>query len=167
MSAPQVFRWDGEAMRPLRPQLADRDFVIGETYRLAEEHERSGVSHRHFFAAVNEAWMNLPAHLAAQFPTSEHLRKYALIKAGYFDGASHVCGSKAEAQRLRAFVAPIDDFSVVDVREATVTVYRAKSQSTKAMGREQFQESKDRVLDVLADMIGVAVADLHKRAEAA
>ena len=34
---------------------ADRDFVVGMTYRLVEHQERSTATHNHYFAAINEA----------------------------------------------------------------------------------------------------------------
>ncbi|WP_234840443.1 hypothetical protein [Sinorhizobium meliloti] len=69
--------------------------------------------------------------------------------------------------RLAAFIRPIDAFSVVDVKEATVTRYVAKSQSMKAMGKQDFQESKTAVLDFLDDLIGVELGTTQRNAGAA
>ena len=159
-----IFRWDGESMIPLRPKLADKDFVIGETYHLEVIEERSAKSHNHYWAALTEAWRNLPDDAAERFPTVESLRKFALIKAGFCDSRSIVAGSKAEAQRLAAFIRPTDEFAIVTTSEATVTVYTAKSQSMRAMGKQDFQASKDAVLDYAAGLIGVRKDDLHKNA---
>lgn len=169
MSRPQpiTFRWDGEAMTPATPfmaRLADKTFVIGENYRLTEEHERSAASHRHLFAAIHDAWMNLPEEMADRFPTSESLRKWALIKAGYRDERTFVASSRAEALRLAAFVRPTDDFAIVTATGATVTIWTAKSQSVKAMGGKAFQASKQAVLDVIADLIGVSPETLSREA---
>lgn len=162
MTAPVHFRWDGESMVPLPrfARLADREFVIGQDYALVEHHERSDASHRHYFACIREAWLNLPEDKADQYASPEHLRKWALIKAGYRDERSLACSSKAEAIRLAAFLRPRDDYSVVIVREALVIEYTAKSQSVKAMGKADFQASKDAVLAVLADLIGTDPASL-------
>lgn len=157
---PLVFRWDGEALQPLHPRVADRHLTIGEAYCFVEHHDRSAASHRHYFAAIAEAWKNLPELYAGQFPTSEHLRKYALIKAGYRDERSYVAASKADAVRLASFVKPMDDFAVVVATEAVVTSYTAKSQSLKAMGKRDFQASKEAVLGILGDMIGTDAASL-------
>lgn len=156
-TAPILFQWNGEAMVPHRRYQVecDRAFVIGEVYRLAVQEHRSQSSHNHFFAAVQEAWMNLPEDQAERFPTADHLRKYALIRAGCRDERSIVCASKAEAQRIAAFIKPMDEYAVVTVSEAVVRVFTAQSQSTAAMGKKAFQESKSKVLDVLAEMIGV------------
>ena len=142
-------------MQPLRMPLADRHYVVGEVYRLVEHHDRSLNSHRHYFAAIAEGWSNLPDDLLAEYPSAEHLRKKLLIRAGYADERSIVCASKAEAQRVAAFVKPMDDFAVVVVREAVVRVYTAQSQQMKAMGAKAFQESKTKVLDALDDLLGV------------
>lgn len=151
---PLEMLWDGESFIPKIPRLADKHYVVGETYRLVPHEDRSMRSHRYYFASVNEAWKNLPEHLAERFPTSEHLRKYALIKAGFHDSREHVAASKAEAVRLAAFIRPMDEYAVVVVSEAVVTVYTAKSQSTRAMGKKGFRASADAVLDILSAMIG-------------
>lgn len=161
---PMDFDWDGEAMVPRRPKLADRYYVVGETYRLAPYEERSMRSHRYYFASVNEAHKNLPDDLAERFPTADHLRKFALIKAGFRDERSIVAGSKAEAQRLAAFIKPMDEYAVVTVREAVITVYTPKSQSVRAMGKKAFRESADKVLDVISAMIGTDSDTLQRNA---
>jgi hypothetical protein len=92
----------------------------------------------------------------------EHLRKYALVKAGYHDKRSIVCSSRAEALRLASFIRPMDDFAVIGTNGPVVTVLTAKSQSMKAMGRKEFQASKDAVLNVLAEMIGTTREALER-----
>lgn len=162
-------RWDGEAMVPLPgfARRADAQFVIGQTYRLEPVEDRSAASHRHYFAAINEAWANLPDHMAERFPSPESLRKFALIKAGYADSRQIVAASKAEAQRLAAFIRPMDEYAVVTVDQAVVTIFTARSQSVRAMGKAEFQDSKQKVLDVIADMIGVTSEALAAHGRAA
>lgn len=161
---PMVFSWDGEAMRPVHPRLADRHYVIGETYRLAIHEDRSRASHSHYFACIAEAHASLPDEMAERWPTPEHLRKFALIRAGYCDTHTLVASSKAEAQRIAAFIRPSDEFAVVEVRDATVTRYVARSQSERAMGRKEFQASKDAVLDVIAGLLGVTADEMRSAA---
>ena len=160
--APLPCVWDGASLRPL-PAFAGRAaarFGIGEVVALAPAEMRSSPSHRHYFACVREAWINLPEGQAERFPTEEHLRKYALIKAGYGDERSIVCASSAEACRIAAFIRPIDDYSIVIVAGDVVTHITAKSQSAQAMGKAEFQASKEAVLAILAGMIGVDPARL-------
>jgi hypothetical protein len=163
---PITYQWNGEAMVPMRrfQKACDQQFVIGEFYRLEPIEERSAQSHRHYFACINDAWLNLRDEMAGRFITPEHLRKYALVKAGYCDERTIVCSSKAEAHRLAAFIKPMDEFAVVLVFDATVRVYTAKSQSLRAMGKKDFQESKDKVLEIVSEMIGVKPDELGRAA---
>lgn len=164
---PMDFSWDGENFVPRVPRLADKHYVVGLSYRLVPHEERSMRSHRFYFASVNEAWKNLPEDMADRFPTADHLRKYALIKSGYRDERSIVCSSKAEALRVGAFIRPMDEYAVVVVRDAVVTVYEAKSQSMRAMGKKTFGASKEAVLDTVASMIGTTPGTLTANAGAA
>lgn len=161
---PLAFRWSGEAMEPINPKLADKQYVVGEIYRLEPREDRSEASHSHYFAALNEAHKNLPEYLAEQFPTVDHLRKWALIKAGHCDQRSVVVASRAEALRLVAFMKPIDQYAVVVAVNATVTVYTAKSQSMRAMGKQVFEDSKTAVLEIAAQMVGTSTETLQQNA---
>lgn len=152
---PLKFRWDGAAMKPTVPNVAADMYEAGRTYWLEPWEPASSASRNHYFASIKEAWDNMPETMSDRFPTPEHLRKYCLIRAGYRDERTITAGSKAEAQRVAAFIRPMDDFAVVAVREATVVVWTAKSQSARAMGRKVFQESKDAVLGTMSEMIGV------------
>lgn len=163
---PIPVRWTGDAFEPIGRGRRDADahFVIGERYMLVEEKQRSGASHRHYFAAVSEAWANLPEERAKEYPSADHLRKFALIMTGYRDERTLVASSRAEAQRLAAFVKPMDDYAVVTVEGALVRVFTAKTQNMRAMDKATFQASKDAVLDYLAEMVGVEPADLGRAA---
>ena len=165
MIAPIVFQWDGEAMVPASQfwsRKADQEFVVGETYKLVEHHDRSTASHNHYFASIGSAWSTLPDMHLEQYPTAEHLRKKALIWKGYRDERTIVAASQAEAERVAAFIKPMDDFAVVTVRDAVVRVWTAKSQSTKAMGAKDFQQSKSDVLDFISEILGTTADELSK-----
>jgi hypothetical protein len=165
MSAPIACRWSGDSFIPLsrHHNEVNARFVIGQVYSLDEIQSRSSASHAHFFACVTDAWHNLKDEMAERFATPEHLRKYCLIKAGFHDERTVVCASKAEAHRIAAFVRPMDEYAVVTVSGAVVKVYTAQSQSMRAMGKERFQDSKEKVFDVLETMLGVAPGELRER----
>lgn len=168
MKTPVLYQWTDEgAMKPLArfAKACEQTFYIGETYRLEIVEERSREAHNHFFACVHEAWANLPDHVAERFPTANHLRKWCLIKAGYRDERTFVAKSAPQAVELAAFIKPMDDFALVTVTDCVVSVFTAKSQSMRAMGRKDFQDSKQKVLDVLADMLGVALSELNDQAK--
>lgn len=164
---PILFRWQGDGFTPLTPRAAaacDEHYVVGQVYRLVEQQDRSQASHNHYFAAITEAWRNLPDAVAEQFPTAEHLRKFALIKAGYADSRQIVASSKAEAVRLAAFIRPLDEYGIVTVSDAVVTHWTARSQNMRAMGKKDFEASKQAVLDLVAGMIGVTRDQLSANA---
>ena len=164
------FVWDGEALVPRKgfARRADAMFVIGQTYVMAEEQERSSASHRHQFAWLHEAWASLPDHLAEQFPTSETLRKHALIRTGFSLVEQQAYASNAEAMRQAATIKRYSaEYRLVTVNGNVVTVHTAKSQSIAAMGAKEFQASKTAILDFIADMIGVTPGTLAQQGEAA
>jgi len=164
---PLAFEWTDEGMmKPLNPRRADAYYAVGERYILEPVHQRSDVSHRHEFGWLREAWMSLPESLSDQYPTTEHLRKRALIDAGYYDESITDAGTNAAALRVASTFRAIDDFSLVIVRGPLVVRRTAKSQSRRAMKAKEFQESKTAIMEVIAGMIGVSVRDMT-HAEAA
>ncbi len=163
---PLKYLWDGENFGVLarHQSLADAQFTIGETYTLEVVEDRSMRSHNFYFAVIAETWANLSDLMAERFPTPEHLRKYALIKTGWFDSTSVTLASKADALRVAGFAKVPDEFSVIVVKEATVTRYTAKSQSKKAMGAEDFKRSKSDVLDYISALIGSSPQEVTREA---
>ena len=162
MSAPLYWSWDGESMKPL-PRFAERarkQFTVGEKYRLVEEHERSQISHNHFFACLQEAWTQLPEEYAQRFPSVEALRKWSLVRAGFATERSIVADTPEQATEIGAFVRPSDPYAVITVKGNVVTVYTAMSQSRKNMGHKEFTASKQAVLEIVSQMVGVDVDTL-------
>ncbi len=167
MSAPPLlFQWTGEAMAPVGrfAREADRHFVIGERYRLEEVSERSDISHKHEFAWLREAWNNLPEALADEFPTVNHLRKRALIQAGFFRERVTDCGSNAAALRVAAMARDMDEFAYAVVRGPLCVVRTAESQSRRTMDKARFQDSKTKIMEIVAEMVGVAPETLNREA---
>jgi tRNA U34 2-thiouridine synthase MnmA/TrmU len=164
---PLPFRWTGDGFEPIGrfKKLADETFVVGQLYRLVEHQDRSQVSHSHFFAVMNEAWQQLPEHLAERFPDPDSLRKYALCRTGYAEIDTVVCPSKAMAVTLMKQIARRYDYAAIDRQDGTsVMFFTALSQSHRAMGAKKFQESKQSCLDFVASLIGVGADELAKQA---
>lgn len=164
---PLRYQWDGEAMRPATrywAREADKRFVVGETYTLDELHMRSHQTHAHYFACIKSAWESLPDGLASVYPSSEHLRKVALIRAGYATKVQHVAKSAAEAERLAAVIRPYDTYQIVEVTGSIVTVWHAMSQDHRSMDKAAFQASKEAVLRWVGDLIGADPTELRNAA---
>jgi hypothetical protein len=165
---PTLFRWSAEraVMEPTHPGLARSRFNDGADYLLAPVEHRSGKSHDHEFAWLSEAWKTLPEDVADMYPTAEHLRKRALIEAGYYHENVVDAGSVQAALRVAAFMRPLDDFALVVTRGPIVIRRTAKSQSRRSMDKAEFQASKTAIMEVVAGLLGVTVDQLAK-AEAA
>lgn len=169
MTAPPiVFAWNGEAMIPFTTawlRVCQKNFQVGLNYRMVPYEERSSASHRHFFACINSAWQSLPEKLAPRFPTPDHLRKWCLIKAGWRDEDVIVLDSDTDATAVAAYVkrsaARNDAYAIVSVSGNVVTTYTARSQKMQAQSRKEFQEIKDKVLQILSEMVGTDVAALN------
>lgn len=163
-------QWNGEAMVPATSywqRQCDEQFVVGMRYRMVQEAERSTATHNHEFAWLQEAWNSLPDELYAQYPNSEVLRKHGLIAKGYCTMKQHVCPTKAEAERLAAILKPRDPYVIVIQRGNVVTEYTAVSQSRRAMGAKQFQQSKQALMEFVGDLLGVDPETIGKQSEAA
>lgn len=171
MSAPPLpMVYDGDGRFHVLPHaraLATEHYGQGEVVKLAPVEEPSQKSRGHYFAVLHECWQNLPEAQTGRWLNEEHFRKHGLIATGNRDERSVVCASKAEAERVAAFIRPMDEYAVIVASEAVVTVYTAKSQSLKAMGKAAFQKSKEDVLAWAAEQAGVTVqaaADNARRA---
>lgn len=166
MSSPLIYEWNGDAMVPLShfAKHADKQFVVHERYRLEVVQHRSMESHAHYFACLHSAFQNLPESQAGRFPTETHLRKWALVQAGYRNETTYIAHSKAEALRFASFLRSLDEYAVIRVMDKMVALYVAKSQSMNEMSKKEFQESKEKVLEVVAKLIGVESDELQKQA---
>lgn len=163
-------RWHDGALHPvgnyptawLHDTLAEGEIVSFEVLR-----DRSMNSHRHQFAEIRDAWEHLPENVRdapwAQSP--ETLRKHALIVTGYCDVETIDAGSKAAAERVSAYVGALarkaHGYALTVVSGPLVRCYTPHSQSVRAMGGKEFQQSKTRVLDWIAAQIGTTRQELQ------
>jgi len=142
----------------------DKALTIGEVLTWEKIQFRSMKSHDHFFVCVDESWKNLPEAIAGEYPNSETLRKRILIKAGYCTESHFIFRDTKEAIANCAFMLSLDEYLMFEISGNIVKVWKAESQSLKAMGAKRFQESKEKVLELLSDLIG---ADASKAETAA
>ena len=161
---PLNFYFDGDVMVPVVKAACERAYQRGHTYRLAEYDERTMRSHRHYFACIRTAWQNLPEAVAARYPTSEHLRKHALIVAGYADERTIVAADGPNAQVIVSLVEAFNEYSVCRIQGNVVRVWTPQSQSMRSMGKKVFEQSKQAVLGRLATLIGVSLKSLCDQA---
>lgn len=166
-----TLRYEGEGLFKAHfvpaQKMADKFLVIGESYLvdIGAYRLRTLEHHRFFFAAVAKGWKNLPDPWPMMLPTPEHLRKYALIKAGYCETQTFVCKSKTECQRMAEVVKWTDTYALCEITGNVLTIHRAKSQRWSAMPARQFLEVTTKVYQVIGDIIGVDPSTLVKATE--
>lgn len=163
--------WTGEAFEPFgnwsTAQCHDR-LGAGQVVYLDIDPARTKRSHNHQFAFVKTALENLPESLAHMpyATNTETLRKHALIATGYCDTSMLAVGCPRRALRTVAFVNKMahaqHGYSLTQAEGSVVYCHTAHSQKVKAMGKERFQESKQAILEWLADLIGVKPEELAK-----
>lgn len=147
--SPVPMIWKDGVFTPATSYQAKRcaeHFQEGQRVFLVEHQERSTQSHQHFFASLRDAWLNLPEDIAHEFPTVEKFRATGLISTGFYHERRVLCASPEEAQRVAAFIAPINELAIVSVHGCAVVERTAKSQSYRAMDKKEFRASKDAVL---------------------
>ena len=168
MSKPPILvRFENGVFAPATNTAALRasaHYVPGKDYLLTEFEERSLRSHNHLFAALDEAFHNLPEEMAANFVNREHFRKYIEIKVGHCTPETFVFDTPQDATRTAQFMRMLKEFSVVDVVGNVVTRYVAKSISKRELGKDAFQKLKTDMLETAAAMVGVTAATLEKNA---
>lgn len=171
MSETFPLRYEGNGMfRCLRPNRIS--LQPGEVHGWQMAEARSKASHDHFFVCINQAWKNLPEDLGDEFPSPEHLRKWALIKSGFCTRTTILCANAEEAAKLAAKTAQMDRYSLVEIaedssplkRRRVVTIWTADSQRKDEMGRKIFQEAKDRALHVVSELLGTDITTLKQEA---
>jgi hypothetical protein len=153
---PQIIaEFDGKVLRPVNPC---HSLEKGICYEIVEQ--RSDETHNHYFACIKTAWENLPTKYRWDYPTPEHLRKRALIESGYCS-CTEICFTWiGDIPLLQGVAEILDEFAALIVKDSVVYIYRAKSQSYKAMKRDEFQKSKEDVLSFCAGLIGVTPEEL-------
>lgn len=143
-------------------RYCEEQFGEGEVITLERHEERSDATHRHYFACINEAFNNLPEG-DERFPTPESLRHWALIRSGYCTVSDCVCDTPEQARTVAAFTG-VAEGTIVVVRDNVVRKYTAKSQSIRAMNKDEFQRSKQDVLDTIAELLAIKRKELEKNA---
>ena len=158
---PLLYEGNG-LFRCLHPKRVKLDVGAVHGWQMAEH--RSKASHDHFFAIINEAWKNLPEDMGDDFPSPEHLRKWALIKAGFCSETRIACANNSEAMTLATKAKAMDKYSIVAIDGKAVTIWTADSQRRDAMGRQAFQEAKERALHIISNLLGTDITILKEAA---
>lgn len=156
-----LMTWQGNAFYPSRGLLLamQERYETGKAYVVEIKETRSASSHRHFFAQLKDLWQSMPETIGLQFPTVEHLRASALIATGWYDETQFHMANNDEAMKLASYQKAEDTMKAVAVNGNIVVVRSPKSQSMKAMGRKDFQKSKEDVLGYADDIVNGVIPE--------
>ena len=160
-----TYQWDGEVMTPLPgfSRHAQAQFERGKHYRLDVIEERSQAQHGRYFALVNRAYDNLPESIDCFFRSADALRKWALIKNGFFDKLDYKAADTEEAVRVAKWQVWSNPDAEITIEGLDVIIKVAKSQSFRRMKKKEFHESSEKVLLELSKMIGHDLDTLTER----
>lgn len=171
---PVAYVWDGSSNMVVLDRfraLARRQYYAGGEYVLVPYKQRSKESHDHYFACIKKGFDNLPEKWTyhkngkRRFDSPMHLRKWCLVKEGYADQTDVVCTTEEQAAGLVTAVRKMDPYAVMQWDGKIMSIWNAQSQDHASMGHDEFQLSKTRVLERIADMIGISLAQLTKNAK--
>lgn len=160
-------RWNGEVFEPQYEPAktwCQHNLHPWEHVTLTIWRARTKRTHNHQFAWLHDALENLPEKYLDEpwAQTEDHLRKYALIRTGYFNCQTIPVDSREEAMRWATILREMDSYCIVVARDDVVYRYTAQSQKMKEMGRDRFQKSKQAILEFIAGLIGVHHEDLAR-----
>ncbi len=144
----------------------------GEEYPLLPIEVRSRASHSQFFAAIRDAYDNLPEKFCAEhrWTCADDMRKDLLIESGFGEQKTFECRGKKHAIMLATFIRDETGFCKISFlldekgEPSIVRVRRALSQDLASMDKHTFEESKKKVLELLEGIIGLARGDLMRNA---
>jgi hypothetical protein len=117
---------------------------------------------RRFFAALRDAWSNLPDAMRDRFPNAEVLRKHALVAIGYCDVITLAVGSKAAAPQIASAFRMKDQYCVATVRGDVVTIYTARSMARRVLLKKDFLQVADRVFSWVHEQTGIDPSQSHE-----
>lgn len=157
------FRYEGGGMfRCLRPGQIKLE--PGSVAGWQQVEHRSSESHRHLFAVIADVWGTLPEGYAEEWSSPEALRKWCLVKIGHCTTSKIVCANNQAAVDLVIAARSLDAYAVVTLDGKIVTISQAKSIAGNKVKRAEFQQIKDKVFDVLSELVGTDAATLAKEA---
>lgn len=177
---PIGFISDGRALIPLDRfrTLFQRQFRVGEEYTMMPTADRSSKAQGLYFKCIKVAFENLPErwqrrhggpghNSLARFPTETHLRRWCLIQEGFALHREIPCRDEDAAKVLVETLRDMDPYCVIQRRGDVLSVWLALSQDKHTMGKDMFQQSMDKVLGRLANMLDVSVDNLTEMAKSA
>lgn len=142
----------------------------GRVYNVEAKMPRNSKRHRLLFAVIKVAFESWPGDNEFQPVSNEHLRAYALTKAGHCTSAQcrvQSSDTNSVVAFLTAFMQANLDKSYVFFKETKsgLAAYKPKSVAYKLCNEDAFKEALEGVFRFIEGAIGVPVEELRAYAE--
>lgn len=122
-------------------------------YNMLLEGDWSVESHNHYFARLNELYLNLPESVAGRFKNIDHFRAWCLVHEGFANEQCQLFETPSAAQIAAKAIARFAPYSVVDVSGSVLRIWTAKSQARGRMSKREFESSKQKVLELAEHLV--------------
>ena len=146
-------------------KLCDELFAVHAEYAMIEHHGRNMRQHRAYFAALNDVFDNLAEEYEGIYPSSEHLREWALCQTEFCTVTHEAYETRKDAMQAAKAVRKVAPYAVISVAGSTLVTKHAMSQSVRVMGKETFEASCKAVLDVVVGMARMTAPQARREGE--
>lgn len=152
---------------------AEAQYQDAANYTLAPVEARSRAAHNRYFAALNDAFSNLPETISARWQNADHFRKWILIEVNEYrekDFTFEGRNAKQQADALAIhFRVDGEDYARVWVTQVGPEKWKviarwAKSQDHQSMNKVDFKATSDKVVEYAENLLGTPRGTLMREA---
>ena len=164
-------RRHGCDLRPCSKETFARvaELPEGVTLRCQVSKPRSNPAHRMFFGIIAVAFEQWPENAKFKPTSVEHLRSWALIKAGHYNSldvpAHNPKVAAAIVIKLVEAVKADDKHPIIWAMKDSVRVYTPKSVAYSEVAQADFSKISEAVYTEIEKVLGVPIAELRRQVD--
>lgn len=143
--------------------LCKRQFEPNEDYALGPVEGVPSKSRAAFFASISDAWDSL-AEDDQRWPSKEHLRHAALVRAGWATHSQTVMETKKDARQFAIGMRKASEYAVITVKDCVVDVWVSKSIATGQIHGDEWKRVMAAALDWVATLARTTRKELEENA---
>lgn len=167
MTSPLACRYNGDGfdVLPRFRKQADEQYVVGQVYILDPIDEHQSGRDKAFHASFREIWKNLPENSPYAKLKCDDFRRFCLIKTDFYVETIVTMQTEKDAKSIVPVMQDCGEFCIVNVTDAVVTRWKAKSQKIRGpMDKEERKESYRAVLDFASALIKSTPEEVERNA---
>lgn len=162
---------DGGEVRRVRvmiPQgrftaMCERQFDLNGAYALGPVDGVGGTSRAPLFIESEKAWENLPEE-DTRFPSPEHIRHMALVKAGWAHHTQAIMDTPKDAKDHAKGLRKVAEYAVIVVKGCVVDCWIPKSIASGQITGAEWKVVKPKALDWIATLARTTRKELEENA---